>query len=263
MKKYWIFFQTFWQNGLAYPLSFLLWRLRQMLSTLMSLTIWNVVFTQQSEAFGYDRAQMISYVFVVSLLQGAILASSLHGLAGEVYSGSISQLLIKPIAVFKYLAASEVADKIKNVVLILAEMSIFYLIFQPSLSFPSLPIFGLFLIWVILGIVLHFYIEILFGTLGFWSPQVWATKFLFFVMIDVTAGKLFPLDVLPQSLQTVLNLTPFPYLAYVQTQLFLGRLQPIQLIQYSIGLVTWTVLLAVLAIITWRRGIKSYSAAGQ
>lgn len=233
-----------------------------MLSTLMSLTIWTLVFTQQSEAFGYDGSQMISYIFLVSLLQGTILATHMHSLAGDIYSGTISQLLIKPVSVFKYLAAGEVADKIRNVVLIALEMGVFYLIFRPEFTLPSLGMFGLFLIWVALGIILHFYIEILFGTLGFWTPQVWATKFLFFVIIDVTAGKLFPLDVLPQSIQTLLNLTPFPYLAYVQTQLFLGRLDAAQMLGYSIGLLAWTIILGALATIAWRRGVKSYSAAG-
>ena len=201
LHKYLIFFQLFWQNGLAYPFSFLLWRARQLLSTLMSLTIWTLIFAHQANAFGYDRSQMISYIFLISLLQGTILATQLHSLAGEIYSGTISQLLIKPIAVFNYLAASEVADKLKNVALILVEMSIFYLIFRPQF-------------------------------------------------------------VLPVGLQRILNLTPFPYLAYVQTQLFLGRLNQDQIISYSIGLVTWTAVIAGLAISLWRKGNQNYAAAG-
>jgi ABC-2 type transport system permease protein len=262
VKKYWILFQISWQNGLAYPLSFLLWRFRQLLSTLMSLTIWTLVYANRSTAFGYDRSHMISYIFLIALLQGAILATSLHGLAGDIYSGRVSQMLIKPLSFLKYAAVQEVADKLKNVVLILLEMIVLYFIFQPQLMLPSWPHLILFGAWVALGIVLHFYIEILFGSLGFWSPQVWAPKFLFFVLVDVSAGKLFPLDVLPMSIQRFINLTPFPYLAYVQTQLFLGRLSPSEIWQYSLGLLGWTIGLGLLTHAVWQRGIRSYTAAG-
>lgn len=262
MKKYLQYFQLSWQNGLAYPLSFGLWRLRQMISTLMSLTIWTLIYQDQAVAFGYTQSEMISYIFVVTLLQGAILATSLHSLASDIYSGTVSQILIKPVSMFGLAAAQEVADKAKNVIFICLEMVIFYLIFRPTLTVPDLPTMILFLIWVALAIILHFYIEILFGTMGFWSPQTWAPKFLFFVLVDITAGKLFPLDILPTWLQTIINLTPFPYLAYVQTQLFLGRLSPTEIAGYSAGLVAWTVGLWIVARVVWQRGIKSYSAAG-
>lgn len=262
LKKYWTLFQISWQNGLAYPLSFFLWRFRQLLSVLMPLTLWSLIFANQTSAFGYDQSQMISYIFLVSLLQGAVLSTSLHGLASDIYSGKVSQLLIKPLSFFSFAAAQELADKLKNVVMTCVEMAVLYLLFRPEIAFPGWEVFGLFVVWVALGIILHFYIEILFGTMGFWSPQTWAPKFLFFVLVDATAGKLFPLDILPEAIQKLIYLTPFPYLAYIQTQIFLGRLSSEQILQYSFGLVGWTVGVAVLATFVWRKGIKSYSAAG-
>lgn len=262
LRKYWMLFQTSWQAGIAYPLSFALWRFRQVLTTVMALTIWSVIYTDQGSVFGYNRSQMIGYVFLVSLLQGAILATSLHGLAGQIYSGTISQMLIKPISTLRFLAIQDVADKLKNLSFIGLETAVLYAIFLPHITLPTLGVFGLFLVWVLLAIIIHFFIEILFGTLGFWSPQSWGPKFLFFMIVDATAGKLFPLDILPVWLQKALYLTPFPYLSYAQTQLFLSRLTPLEMLFNTIGLLFWTGTLGILTIRIWHKGIRDYSAAG-
>jgi ABC-2 type transport system permease protein len=262
LNTYLTLFQISWQSGLAYPLSFALWRFRQIITTVMSLTIWSVLYSQQSAIFGYDRSQMISYVFLVSLLQGAILATSLHGLAGNIYSGNISQLLIKPVNILKFLAVQDLADKCKNVLFIVLETCLLFLLFKPTLVFPHPGTLMIFLAWVGLGIIIHFWIEILFGSLGFWSPQSWGPKFVFFMLVDATAGKLFPLDILPEWLQKGLYLTPFPYLSYAQTQLFLGRLTPFSVATNTLGLLVWTFGLGWLAISVWKRGTKSYAAAG-
>lgn len=261
-NKYWTLFFLSWQAGLAYPLSFGLWRFRQVITTIMSLTVWSVMYSQTATIFGYTQSEMIGYVFLVALLQGAVLATSLHSLAGTIYSGTISQLLIKPIGILSFLAVQDVADKLKNLIFIGLETILLFYFFRPHLTVPDLPTVILCLGWVCLGIIIHFWIEILFGSLGFWSPQSWGPKFIFFMLVDATAGKLFPLDILPDWLQKGLYFTPFPYLSYAQTQLFLGRLTPQETILNSVGLLFWTVVLGLLAVGIWRKGTKSYAAAG-
>ncbi|MDQ3008284.1 MAG: ABC-2 family transporter protein [bacterium] len=261
-NKYLVLVHIAWQNGLAYPLSFGLWRLRQIITMVMPLTLWTVIYAQQDQAFGYDRSEMISYIFLSSLLQSAVLSTSLHRLAKDIYTGTISQLFIKPINIFYYFAANEVADKAKNVLFSLIEAVLLFAIFKPELVMPTLDVIGLFLLWVLGGILIHFFIEILFGCIGFWSPDSWGPKFFFFVTVEATAGKLFPLDVLPQAAQNIIYLTPFPYLSYAQTQLFLGRLNGPQLQQISLSMIFWIVIIASITLYIWNRSLKTYSAAG-
>jgi ABC-type uncharacterized transport system permease subunit len=146
----------------------------------------------------------------VSVLQSIILTSALHNLAGDVYSGKISTLLLKPIAPFSYLSIYEASNKALNFFFIFAEALVLYVIFQPVFMLPSLFELALFLVWLATGTAIHFFITLLFGAIGFWSPDIWGPKFIFFVIIDFTAGKLFPLDILPPVFQTVLHFTPFP-----------------------------------------------------
>ncbi|PIR60500.1 MAG: hypothetical protein COU67_01870 [Candidatus Pacebacteria bacterium CG10_big_fil_rev_8_21_14_0_10_44_54] len=240
-----------------------MWRFRQFLSSLMSLTVWSVLFTSQTNVFGYNRAEMISYIFMAAILHGLVLASALYGLAERIYSGDISSLLLKPVSLFSYLAIEEVADKGRNILATLIESGILIALFQPEIVLPSAYTTVVFLLWAAGGVILNFLFSLLFGTLGFWSPDTWGPKFLFFIFLDFSAGKLFPLNILPDWLQSALFLTPFPYLTFMQTQVFLGKVAIDKILIHSSALLLWIVLFYLLNKFLWHWGFKNYAAQGQ
>jgi ABC-2 type transport system permease protein len=263
LLKYWLVFKIHWQNLLTYPISFIFWRLRQFLSTLTSLTFWSVIFLGTNAVLGYSRDEMISYIFLTAFLQSIILSTFLNGLAEDIYSGNISNSFVRPVKLFWIWITQEIADKSTNIFFVIMEAAILLFLFKPHINFPALPEFLLFLVATFLGAVVLFYIMLLFGSIGFWSQETWGIRFLFYMFIDVTAGKLFPLNILPSFIQRILFLTPFPYLSYVQTQLFLGKYDHSQVVSLFAVLGAWVIGLATLFHVVWNRGLKSYGAAGR
>lgn len=258
-----VIFNISWQDRFAYKFGFALWRLRQLLTTILAITIWSVLFAGDNQLFNYEREQMITYIFLAAIMHSLILTSALHNLSGDVYSGKISTLLIKPISLFKYLGIYEISDKLLNFSFLIFEVLIIFWWLQPTITLPTLSNGLVFLVWLPAGLFLNFLITLLFGALGFWSNDVWGPKFIFFTITEFTAGRLFPLDILPQTLQSLIYLTPFPYLSYAQTQVFLGRLDSGELIANSLALLCWILALAFLTRKVWSVGLKNYSAAGQ
>lgn len=244
-------------------MSFFSWRLRQLVSTFTSLTFWSVVYMGTAEAFGYDRSQMISYIFLSAFLQSVIQSTLLNGLADDIYTGVISNMLVKPVKMFAMWISQEFADKSMNIFFVVCESLLLLWIFKPQIVLPDTMHLILFLVATLLGAVLLFYIILLFGTIGFWSAETWGIRFLFFMFMDFTAGKLYPLDILPPLGRQILFLTPFPYLAYVQTQLFLGKYTPTETLQMFAVLIGWVVALALLFKVVWNRGLKLYGAVGR
>lgn len=266
IRKYWSILSVAWQDGLVYRMSVFMWRLRRFLATFMSLTIWTTVYEYSGADaihFGYARSDMISYIFLVALLQNLVMASAIQGLAQDVYSGSISNQLLKPLSFTGYLIMQEIADKLKNVSAMFIEFIALFFIFKPILVIPNFTIVSFFVLWTAGAIILNFCISLLFGSLGFWSPETWGPRFLFYTLLQFTAGELFPLDVLPQFLQKIMYLTPLPYLSFVQTQLFLGKLTTPQIQHHTLILLFWIVTAAFCAKIIWKKGLHSYEAAGQ
>ncbi|MFZ5376450.1 MAG: ABC transporter permease [Patescibacteria group bacterium] len=265
MKKYWLVIKQGWQNRLVYRLDFILWRVRQLLTSFMSLFFWQAAFSSPSftQLGGYNQDEMMSYIFMAAVLDSLINASALNGLSYRIYSGSFNNELTKPFNIFAYLGSQEVADKLQNFIFVIAEIILLFLIFQPGISIPGPIVLSIFLLWAVLGALINFLISLLFGAIGFWNPETWAPKFLFYMILSVTAGKQFPLDIMPKIVQKVVFLTPFPYLAFVQTQMFLNKLSPQQVIFYSFGFIFWLITLGIIVKMVWQRGLRDYSTAGQ
>jgi ABC-2 type transport system permease protein len=263
VSKYTKLISLSWQNGLVYRTSVIMWRLRQFLFTFMSLTVWTVIFSGQQEVFNYSQSSMITYIFLIGFLQSLILASALNGLASRIYSGEISNYLLKPVNIYLLLASEEVADKAKNIGFLLVETAVLFYIFLPEIILPQVGMFLIFLIWSFAGVILNFFISLVLGAIGFWSPETWGPRFLIFMILDFTAGKMFPLDILPEILQKILMLTPFPYMSFLQVQLFLGRVESSEILNLSLNLAIWVVLTGVLALFLWKKGLKDYEAVGR
>ncbi len=262
LQAYWQIFSINWSNGLVYRTSLFLWRLRQVISTLMALTIWTTAYTSASVQLSYDQSQMITYIFLTGILQSIVLATALQGLTTFIYSGQLSFLLTKPINVYSYLATQDLADKLKNIFFIVIESILLYLIFKPSVALPDLSILLIFGLVVMAGVIINFFISLIFGAFGFWSPESWGPRFLFYTLIMFTSGTLFPLDILPKIIQNIMYLTPLPYLSFVQTQIFLGRISRADWPLILSGLIFWMLSLGLIAIYLWRKGLRNYSAMG-
>ena len=138
-----------------------------------------------------------------------------------------------------------------------------FLLFKPELLVPSSSTLVIFVLWALGAVILNFCISLLFGSLGFWSPETWGPRFLFYTLMQFAAGQLFPLDVLPQLFQKVMYATPLPYLSFVQTQLFLEKLSPDEVVRHSYTLLFWIGILGLAARTIWKKGLRDYDAAGR
>ena len=262
-RKYLALARLSWSNGLVYRLNFLMWRVRLILGLLTAYFLWKAVFTNQQTIFGYSESAMITYILVASLLQSLILATRSIDLAGIINSGDLSNILVKPISNFWYWLSRDIADKILNLVFAAAELTILFVLLRPPISLPTIQNF-IFLVPVVLFCTfLYFLINYLFGLLGFWTPEVWAPRFLLLVILQFVAGSLFPLDVLPLSIQKIVSWTPFPYLIFFPTQLYLGKLAGPQIITGIIAALFWIGILTFIVKITWNNGLKVYGSEGR
>jgi ABC-2 type transport system permease protein len=241
-----------------------MWRIRLILGLLTAYFLWKAVFSGRDTLLGYSESAMITYILVASLLQSLVLATRSIDLAGIINSGDLSNILTKPISNFWYWLSRDLADKVLNIIFAAAELSILYLLLRPQLVFPPLAhLVPLVLLVLPLATFLYYLINYLFGLLGFWTPEVWAPRFLLFVILQFVAGSLFPLDVLPLSIQKIVSFTPFPYLIFFPTQLYLGKVPGPQIITGIIAGLFWIVIFTFIVKITWAKGLKAYGAEGR
>jgi ABC-2 type transport system permease protein len=82
------------------------------------------------------------------------------------------------------------------------------------------------------------------------------------LVLEFTAGALFPLDILPARVQAILAWMPSPYLVFFPLNILLEKLDSIQILKGFSIQILWIIGLALLARFVWRRGVKIYGAQG-
>jgi len=262
MKKYLSLFTITLQEIFTYRLNMLMWRVRQVFVFLIPFFIWRSVLGQGGDIYGYSFAAIMTYLFGTTILRSLVMGSRTVDLGWMINSGYLTIPLMRPLKIFGLFFVRDLADKLFNLGFMFLELPLIYFIFKPPIFLQTNPLILLYAVCsTLLAILIYFYINVIFGSLAFWSRDVWAPRFLLMVILEFATGAMFPLDMLPIVWQNVINFTPFPYLLFIPLKVYLGSGNLVYS-QLFISLI-WTVVLAMLAKYIWSKGIKSYEAEGR
>jgi ABC-2 type transport system permease protein len=264
MPKYFQVIKITFQEYFVYRLNFVLWRFRSFVFFLTLLFFWLAIYSGRTEFLGYQRSQMLVYVVGIAFLRSIVLGSRSADLAGQIKSGALTKLVLRPMNIFSYSLSIDFADKFLNIFFTIFEIGLVLSILKLPLYFPQkITSFLAFLIIISLAVFLSFFIGMFLSITAFWTEEVWATRFLFWVIIlEFFAGAFFPIDVLPSWLQNIIYLTPFPYLVFFPIKIWLEQLSPLMIMKAMMICSFWLIIFFWLAHLLWRKGVKNYGAYG-
>lgn len=267
MKKYLSIFKISFEEEFAYRLNFILWRFRNVLQILLTYFLWSSVYANPATTiFGYDRSKILTYVFGVMIVRAVVLSARVMDVGRDVATGDLSNYLIKPINYFKYWFTRDIASKVLNLGFAAIEFVLLFVILRPPFFFQgNITVFLAFLVSLVLAVLLYFLILFLLSAIPFWAPEIgWGSHFLVSVVIvEAFSGSLFPINILPQTLQSIILATPFPYLIYFPIQVYLGNISGWALLGGALIAASWIGILWVVLNVVWQKGLKAYQAFGR
>ncbi len=264
MKKYFLFLKNSWIETFTYRFNFILWRFRVVLSLLVIYFLWLSIIPDEKQIFGYTKTLMLTYIVGTSFVQTIVFAARNQEIGENINSGDLSIFLTKPINYFSYWFFRDLGDKLINIFFSIFEVSLLILILKPPFFIQTnLSLLFLFSLAIILAVFLNFLMGCILGMIGFWSNEIWAPRFIFYMLFTFFAGIIFPLDILPQNVFNVLQFFPFTYLVYFPLKIYLGQLSLIQIISGYLITIAWILMLMTFLNLAWRKGLKSYSAYGR
>lgn len=264
MNKYLQIAKLTWDETFVYRLNFIMWRMRLILQTLTLYFLWVSLIPSGTTLFGYNQSSMLTYILGTSLVSSFVLSSRSHAVGDEINSGNLSNFLLKPINYFLYWFARDVGDKAMNIIFSIIELTVLFAILKPPLFIQTESMFLLLtLIAIALALIMYFLFNFLLGLIGFWSPEVWAPRFIFIILLNFFAGGLFPLDILPKFIFSIFQLLPFTYLLYFPIKIYLGQLTMIEIFTGIMISLSWTILLYIVVRYMWRKGLLAYTAQGR
>jgi ABC-2 type transport system permease protein len=263
MKKFLEVFRVSMSQYLAFRLSFVLWRVRMIFSLLLIYYLWTAVYLGQRSLFGYTPQEMMTYVLFIYFLGDLVYSTRTSDLANYIRSGEIINYMLKPFSVLKYMLTKEIADKLINLAFAIMEIVLIVLIAKPQLYLQTnISVYPWFLLAMGLGLVSAYFMYFCLSLIAFWTAEIWAPRFIFFVMITTLSGSYFPLDILPTLFYRILMLTPFPYYIYLPAQIYLKGVNGFTFVQLAISAL-WVFIMFIVSRFLWRKGIKEFSFFGR
>ena len=211
MSKYISIFKISFAQEFAYRANFIMWRVRNLMQFILVFFLWDAAFVRPNQTlFGYTQDQIATYIFGLLIVRAIVLSVRSNEIASEIARGDLSNYLVKPFSYFRYWWTRDISSKALNIIFASVEFLILYLILKPQLYFQTDPVYiTSFLIVLGLAVVIYFILLLIASAVPFWWPEnAWGAHFLLTVIfVEFLSGAIFPLDVLPEQLLTVLSLS--------------------------------------------------------
>lgn len=275
-KSWWIFFRISVEERLVYRVDYMLGTLLRFLPIITQIFLWWTIFEsirpgesgEEVAIEGYRYRDMVAYYLLVTVSRAfSSMPGLTPGIARQIRDGEIKKYLIQPIDLLESLLLQRIAHKlVYYLVAILPFAFVFYLLgdFFPQ-GWPPLDVMAVFIASLVLSFLLGFFMEAIFGLLGFWFLEIASLTFVFMLLNFFLSGHMFPLELLPRepiNWLAVVDVLPFKYLAYFPAAVFLGKVSGPEMYWGLLIEFAWVVVLILTARVVWRRGAARYSAYG-
>lgn len=265
-QDWWMMLRLSLDERLVYRGDFALGTFMRFLPIVTQIFLWSAVFAANGNQpiGGYNYHDFVAY-YLLTMISRAF--SSMPALASkialEIRNGGIKKYMIQPVDLLGFLLLQRVAHKlVYYVVAFVPFAAVFFLCRGFFPGWPSPEVFAAFLLSLVLAFLLGFFMEATLGLIGFWFLEVSSLLFVYMLINFFCSGHMFPIDMLPGYWKTLVQATPFPYLAYFPAAVFLGKIQGADLVRGLIVEVAWVVFFIVLSRAVYYFGVRRYSAFG-
>ena len=267
MQKYWHVINIGIQNTLVYRVNFLFRAVFGLIPLMATIFLWRAIYAGQAaggEVAGYTLAQMTSYYLLVTIVDALTAVNEDDWqIAADIKDGNISQFLLKPIDYLAYRLCLFGTGRLIYTVVAVVPVTLFILLQREYFVLPpDRGTFGWFLVSTLMTALLQFFMSYTMALLAFWVLEVSTFIFILFAFEYIAGGHLFPLDILPPTIERVLHYTPFPYQLFFPVSIYVGKTTGHELYQGLLIQTAWVVAAYLLARWVWKRGIRKYSAVG-
>ena len=180
----------------------------------------------------------------------------------DIQSGAIILSLIKPMKFRRYLFFQNSGNLIMSFLMtFLPTAVIVYFVTKGAIPLGSNLIF--FLVAVILGLMINFFIDFFIGTICLYTESIWGINIMKEVVVLLLSGASIPIDFFPEPLAKAVMVLPFQAIYHTPLRLLIRQELTLHNRLEMLGLqLFWVVILAALTDLFWRKSLKQITVNG-
>jgi ABC-2 type transport system permease protein len=233
-----------------------------MIEPAIYLVVWRTVAIEQGGSVGgYTVDAFTSYYIVWTLVRVMNLAHAPYAWEWRIRGGRLNEMLSLPIQPFHRDFAYFIGAKFVWILAWIPTAAVLALTFRPRLEFQPAHVVG-FLVAIWTGFAVRFLLLYLMGMITFWTTRGAAIFDLIVAGELLLSGRLVPLALMPDWVQSVSNWLPFQWSFQFPIEVAIGRLSTTEILQ-GLGIQTlWIVGMSLAFVWVWPRAVRNYTAVG-
>ncbi len=216
-------------------------------------TLWTALYRNNGAKENIPLHAMITYLTLALLLDLIYGVNGAYVIRQKIREGSIAIDFMRPISVPFYVFADTVGQTGFAVIQILP--ALIFSLFLVHVDVPhSWLAAAAFLISVMLGFVLNFFIDLIMATATFWTMEIFGIQIMVQFISSLLSGSLVPLYFFPKFLQGFVFALPFAGLYNAPLSIYIGKWQGADI---AVGLaqqVLWVAVFWLGGLALWRLG---------
>jgi ABC-2 type transport system permease protein len=248
-------------EALAYRAELLIWVLSTTMPFIM-MALWTAV-AREAPVGRYGQAGFVGYflaTFVVRQLTGAWAAWQINY---EVRQGTLAMRLLRPISPLWSYAAENLGAVPMRILVSVPVAIVSVLVVGPA-GVPQRwwgwPVLVLALLG---GWLITFLANVIIGTMALYMESSQKLMDVWLVMFFVFSGYLYPVELLPSALGSLVDWLPFRYQIGFAAEVMTNAHKELPTVLTLLaGQWLWVLGMGTLAVVLWRRGLRRFAAFG-
>ncbi len=242
---------------LEYRAEIALWALSGLLPLIM-LSIWSQINTDVTSYLqNIDLTKYFMSAFIVRQFTAVWVIISFEE---DNLKGLISPYLIQPVNPFWRYLSSHIAEQLTRVPIVILICMLIYFVSPNMIWLPNIATLLLSLITIFGAFLIRFLLHWNFAMMCFWTDRASGIERLLLIPYLFLSGLVAPLELYPETLYKLANLTPFPIILSFPAKILAG--QAVNVLNGFLIITFWVLFLTVTSTILWRLGVRHYSSMG-
>ena len=240
----------------------MVWRVTFFLTT---VAIWTAIYAdpQHDVIGGYTLPQMIGYYLLINVIFNFTVSFFEFGMVEEIRDGKMASSLTKPWGYIPDIITGTISW---HIIQALMAIIVFWFLgilvgvpFGADVIIRNIPVF---LLTLVFAIAIGIAISIMMGSLTFWLPEPMSMFGIKFTLLWMLGGLIVPYSVLPDSIRPFIEYSFFPSIAANPYRLLTNELSGNETLIILFQQIGWATVFGILAIIVWRKGLKTFESIG-
>lgn len=262
LRKWRAIFSIYFQDGIAYRASGLIWILTDLVTAVTMPLVWASANSGKQPIQGFTTANFVLYYLCLLLLGSFITSHIMWELAMEIKEGQFSNMLVRPVSFYQFTFLRNLSWRIIRTALFLPFFLLLIWLYRGFLGDAHVFLGWEFWASLILGHFVSFTTVMMMSMLALFTQEAMSIFELYYVPMLFLSGQLFPISVMPPWAQTLGHLLPFYYTTGAPTEILIGRTSGTQALQVLGMQFLWVLIAYGVSRVLWAKGLRYYTGVG-